>query len=68
MFSLIPFISVLYFSVHRSFVSLGKFILKYAILCVLMENEIVSTIIISDFSLLVYRDARDVFATLCLLI
>ena len=55
---LIPFISVLQFSIYRSFVSLGKFIPKYFILFVAMVNGIVSLISLSIFSLLVYRNAR----------
>ena len=39
--------------------SLGKFIPKYFIHFVAMVNEIVSLISVSDFSLLVYRNARD---------
>ena len=61
--SLISFISILYFSVHRSFVSLGKFIPKYFILFIAMVNEIVS-LIYYEFSLLLYRKVRD----LCILI
>ena len=45
--------------IHRSFVSLGRFIHKYFILFVAMVNGIVSLISISVFSLLVYRNARD---------
>ena len=40
-------------------VSLGKFIPKYLILFVAMVNEIDSLIPLSDFSLLVYRNASD---------
>ena len=57
--SLIYFISVLYLSIYRSFVSLGRFILKYIILFITMVNGIVSLISLSLFSLLVYRNARD---------
>ena len=64
MSSLISFINVLYFSIYRSFVSLGKFIPKYFILFIAMVNRIVSLIYLSVFSLLVYRNARD----LCVLI
>ena len=42
-----------------SFVSLGKFISKYFILFIAMVNGIVS--LISVFSLLVYRNARDFY-------
>ena len=50
-----------------SFVSLGKFIPKYFILFVAMVNGIFSLVSLSDFSLLVYRNARDFCAlNLCL--
>ena len=42
---------------YSSFVSLGKFIPRYLILCVAMVNGIDSLISFSDFSLLVYRNA-----------
>ena len=51
--------SVLWFSVYSSFVSLGKFILRYLILFVAMVNGIDSLISLSDFSLLVYRNSTD---------
>ena len=57
--SLISFLSVLSFSVHSSFVSLGKFIPRYLILFVAMMNGIDSLISLSDFSWLVYRNASD---------
>ena len=57
--SLISFISVLYFSVYSSFVSLGKFIPRYLILFVAMVKGIDSLIALYDFSLLVYRNASD---------
>ena len=44
---------------YSCFVSLGKFILRYLILCVAMMNRIDSLISLSDFSLLVYRNASD---------
>ena len=59
MSSLISFISVLYFSICRSFVCLGRFIHKYFILFVAMVNGIISLISLSVFSFLVYRNARD---------
>ena len=43
----------------KSFISSTKFILRYFILFDAMVNEIVSLISFSDFSLLVYRIARD---------
>ena len=44
---------------YSSFVSLGKFIPRYLILFVAMVNGIDSLIALSDFSLLVYRNASD---------
>ena len=44
---------------YSSFVSLGKFIPRYLILFVAMVNGIDSLIALSDFSLLVYRNATD---------
>ena len=43
---------------YSSFVSLGKFIPRYLILFVAMVNGIDSLTSLSDFSLLVYRNAR----------
>ena len=43
----------------NSFVSLGKFILKYFILFIAMVNEIFPLISLFVFSLLVYKNARD---------
>ena len=60
--SLISFISVLSFSAYRSFVSLGRFIPRYIILFVALVNGNVSIISLSDFSSLVYRNARDFYA------
>ena len=45
---------------YSSFVSLSKFIPRYFILYVATGNDIDSLISISDFSLLVYRNASDV--------
>ena len=45
--------------VYSSFVSVSKFIPKYLILFLGMVNGIVSLISLSDFSLLVYRNASD---------
>ena len=56
--SLISFISVLYFSAYRSFVSLGRFIPRYFVLFLAVVNGSVSLISLSDFSSLVYRNAR----------
>ena len=44
---------------YSSFVSLGKFIPRYFILFVSMVNGIDSLLSLSDFSLLVYRNASD---------
>ena len=57
MLSLISFISVLQFSVYSPFVSLCKFIPRYLILFVTVVNGIGFLIPLSDFSLLVYRNA-----------
>ena len=57
--SLISFISVLWFSEYRSFVSLGTFTPRYFILLDVMENRIASLISPSDLSLLVCRNAVD---------
>ena len=59
MLSLISFVTVLQFSVYSSSVSLGKFIPRYLILFVAVVSGIDSFISLSDFSLLVYRNARD---------
>jgi len=47
--------------VYSSFVFLGKFIPRYLILFVAMVNRIDSLISLSDFSLLVYRNASDFY-------
>ena len=57
--SLISLISVLCFSIYRSFVSLGRFILKDLIIFIPMVNGIISLISLSVFSLLVYRNTRE---------
>ena len=54
---LISFIRVLQFSEYRSFVYLGRFILRYFILFDAMVNGKFSLICPSDLSLLVYRNA-----------
>ena len=59
MSSLISFISVLYFSIYSSFVSLGRFIPRNFILFVAVENGIDSLSFLSDFSLLVNRNTSD---------
>ena len=47
------------FSVYRSFVSVGKFISKYFIPFIAKVNGIDALMSLSDFSLLVYQNARD---------
>ena len=59
MLSLITLISVLSFSVYGTFVSLHTFIPRYLILFVAVVNGIDSLISLSDFLMLVYRDASD---------
>ena len=44
---------------YKSFVSLGRYTPKYFILFVAMVNGIVSLISLSVFSLLVYKNAKD---------
>ena len=44
---------------YSSLVSLGKFISRYLIIFVAMVNGIDSLIALSDFSLLLYRNASD---------
>ena len=48
-------------SMYRSLVSLGRYIPKYFIFFIAMVNGIVSLISLSDFSLLVYRNASDFY-------
>ena len=55
---LISFISDVYFCI-QVFVSLGRFFPMYSILFVAMVNGSVSLISLSDFSSLVYSNARD---------
>ena len=50
------------FSIYTSFVSLGKFISRYLIIFVAMVNGIDSLISLSDFSLLIYKNASDFYA------
>jgi len=45
--------------VYSSFISLGKFVPRYLILFVAMVNRIDSQIALSDFPLLLYRNASD---------
>lgn len=58
--SLISFHNVLWFSVHRSFISLGEFILSYFIHFVMNVNEIVFLISLPA-SLSVYRNTTDFY-------
>ena len=55
------FLVQLFISVYKSFVSLGTFITGYFILFVAVVNGIASLISCSDFSLLVYKNARDFY-------
>ena len=65
--SIFPFICVIFDLFHQCFLTfcvqvfcfLGKFIPKHFILFIAMANGIVSLIYLSDFWLLVYRNARD---------
>ena len=60
--SLISFTSILYFSVYRSFASLGKLIPRYFILFYFfaeMVNGIVSLVSLSDLSLLGYNEISE---------
>ena len=54
--SSISFVTVLQFSDYRSFVSLGRFILRYFILFYVTVNDLTS---FSNLSLLVCRNAGD---------
>ena len=56
---ILSLISVLQVSVYSSFFSLGKFIPGYLTPFTAMLNGIDSLISVSDFSLLVYRNASD---------
>jgi len=57
--SLISFINVLYLSVYRSFTSLCRFIPRYFTLFVAVVYGIASLISLSEFSLIVNRNAKD---------
>ena len=59
MFLLIYFISVLQFLVYSSFVSFGRFIPRYFILFVAVENGIDALVSLPDLPLLVYKNASD---------
>ena len=59
MLSLISLICVLQFSPYRSYVSLNRFIPRYFILFVSVMNGTVSLISLSEFSLLIYSNARN---------
>ena len=56
---LISLISVLYFSIYNSFVSLVKFIHKHCTIFVAKVNGIDSLISLSNISFLLYRNASD---------
>ena len=60
MSSLISFINFYSFLYKGLFFSLGKFIPKYFSPFIAVVNGIVSLVSLSVFSLLVYRNARDV--------
>ena len=57
--SLISFINILQVSAYRCIACLGKFIPRYFILFAAVVNGIDSLIALSDFLLLVYRNASD---------
>ena len=57
--SLISFFSVVQFSEYRSFTSLVRFIPRYFIFLVAIQNGIFFLISVSAVSLLVYRNAFD---------
>ena len=59
--SFISFINMLQFSDYMSFTYLNRFILKYFILFDAMTDGIVSLISLSDLSLLVYINVRELF-------
>ena len=59
--SSISFISILQFSKYRYFASFSKFIPRYFILLDVTVNGIVSVISLADTSLLVYRNATDLY-------
>ena len=54
---LVSLIGALQFSVYSTAVSLGRLILRYFVLFVVMVNGIDSLISLSDFLLLMYRNA-----------
>ena len=61
MYSSVSFISVLQFSVYKSFTSTDKFILRYFVLFDAIVNGIVFFIFLFVSSLLVYRKATDFY-------
>ena len=60
----ISFIGILQFSEYKFFISLLRFVPKYCTLFDEMVNGTVSSISLSDNSLLVYRNARDFYISI----
>ena len=60
----ISFIGIVQFSEYKFFISLLRFVPKYCTLFDEMVNGTVSSISLSDNSLLVYRNARDFYISI----